>query len=470
MKKLALHWQILIGMGLGIVWSILSVSEGLGDFTKDWIAPWGEIFIRALKFIAIPLVLFSIISGIVGLPDMSKLGRVGIKTLGIYLTTTVLAITIGLVVVNVLMPGNTVAEEDRVKNRIRYELWVEANGMQYMDDVRLLRDTAHAELVAQISAEAGSAPQNEKLEKIKAQAQETKDQSPLKPLVDLVPENLFVSLSNGALMLQVIFFAILFGVCILLIPSEKTTALVGVINGANEVFVKMVEVVMKASPFFVFCLMAATMSSMAGSLDELFEMFKGLGTYSLTVLLGLAVVMFGVYPTLVKIGVRKMKLGRYLRKISPAQLLAFSTSSSAATLPVTMEVVEEKIGVNKSISSFVLPIGATVNMDGTSLYQAVAVMFLAQLHMVSLGFTDQLEIVLTATLASIGAAAVPGAGLVMLMIVLESVNLNPAWIALVLPVDRLLDMCRTSVNVSGDIAVCTVVAHSEGELAEGEKN
>src|SRR5690606_10645194 len=236
-------------------------------------------------------------------------------------------------------------------------------------------------------------------------------------------------------------------------------------DGINEVFLKMVDLVMQAAPFFVFALLAGVVSKMAGNdVGKVIEIFKGLSWYFLTVLIGLLLMIFIVYPGILRLFVKKIPYLGFFKAMSPAQTLAFSTSSSAATLPVTMECVEQNLGVDKKISSFVLPIGATVNMDGTSLYQAVAVIFLAQLHMIDLTFSQQLTIVLTTTLASIGSAAVPSAGLVMLIVVLNSVGLNPAWIAIIFPVDRILDMFRTVVNVSGDAIVCSIIADGEDML------
>jgi Na+/H+-dicarboxylate symporter len=280
----------------------------------------------------------------------------------------------------------------------------------------------------------------------------------------MVPENIVLSISDNGLMLQVIFFALFFGICLALLPEDKGRSVKNFVESTNEVFLKMVDLVMQGAPFFVFALMAGVLANMADTPAQVFEIFKGLGSYSLVVVLGLFFMIFVFYPIIARTVVKPMTYRHFFKRASPAQFLAFSTSSSAATLPVTMECVEENIGVSRNITSFVLPIGATVNMDGTSLYQAVAVIFLAQLHMVDLSMGQQLTIVLTATLASIGSAAVPSAGLVMLIIVLQSVGLNPLWIAIIFPVDRILDMVRTVVNVTGDITVATVVAVSEGEL------
>jgi len=302
-------------------------------------------------------------------------------------------------------------------------------------------------------------------------AEQTKSAGPLQPLVDIVPENFFFSLSNNSLMLQIIFFAIFFGISLLFIPNEKTKSLKGFVDEVLEVLLKMVDFVMQAAPFFVFALLAGVVSKMAGNdVGKVVEIFKGLSWYSLTVLIGLMIVTLIIYPLIIKIFVKKIPYRGFFKAMSPAQALAFSTSSSAATLPVTMECVENNLGVDKKISGFVLPIGATVNMDGTSLYQAVAVIFLAQMHMIDLTLAQQLIIVATATLASIGAAPVPSAGLVMLIIVMESVGLNPAWIAIIFPVDRILDMFRTVVNVSGDAVVASIVAKGEGMLHYQDTN
>ncbi|WP_445957133.1 dicarboxylate/amino acid:cation symporter [Yeosuana sp.] len=465
MKKLALHWKILIGMILGIIWALLSSTLGWSAFTIDWIDPFGTIFINLLKLIAVPLVLFSIISGVANIGDPKSLGRMGGKTLFIYLITTIMAISLGLVLVNTIKPGKLIDKESRIDNRINYEIWANSEGHDIKDGVHYLKDPKYADRVAAISNlthdQITEMSVSDKLEKAKQQ----QNVSPLQPLIDIVPDNFFYSLSNNGLMLQVIFFAIFFGVCLLFIPNKKSQPVLDLVDGINEVFLKMVDLVMQAAPFFVFALLAGVVSKMAGDdIGKVVEIFKGLSWYSLTVLIGLLLMIFIVYPSILKGFVKKIPYVGFFKAMGPAQTLAFSTSSSAATLPVTMECVEQNLGVDKKVSSFVLPIGATVNMDGTSLYQAVAVIFLAQLHMIDLTFGQQLTIVLTTTLASIGSAAVPSAGLVMLIIVLDSVGLNPAWIAIIFPVDRILDMFRTVVNVTGDATVCSIIADGENML------
>ncbi len=305
---------------------------------------------------------------------------------------------------------------------------------------------------------------SDKIEKAKREKQNQKDFGPLKPVVDVVPTNIFQALADTS-MLQIIFFAIFFGLILVMIDPEKAEPVIKLVDGFNEVFVRMIWVVMKAMPIFVFALMAGQIVKAAGTdPDRFFELLDFLWRYSLVVVLGLVIMVFIFYPLVVSALVKSMNYRKFLSGIRDAQITAFSTSSSVATLPVTMNAVHKNLGVSERTTSFVLPIGATVNMDGTSLYQAVAVVALAQFHMVDLSLMQQLTIIITATLASIGAAAVPSAGLVLMIIVLESVGLNPAWIALIFPVDRILDMCRTVVNVTGDASVSTIVASSEGEL------
>ena len=463
MKKLPLHTKIIIGLVTGIVYAFVSSALGWNEFTINWIDPFGTIFIRLLKFIAVPLVLFSIISGISGLSDISKLGRMGGKTLGFYLITTFLAVTVGLFLVNLIKPGTHLDDNQRIKNRVSYELWANEEGVEIKDNKNFLQNPEYAGVVEEVSGEE-QVISNDKVEKMKQNAESTEESPPLQFLVDMVPENLVFSISNNSLMLQVIFFAIFFSISIAILPKERTKPVVDFINSINEIFLKMVDSVMKVAPYFVFALLAGVIAKMANSPREVLEIFIGLGSYSLTMFVALAFMVFVFYPVLLSVLVKGMSYKKFFRNMSPAQLMAFSTSSSAATLPVTMECVEDNMGVSKNITSFVLPIGATVNMDGTSIMQAIAVLFMAQLHMVDLSLGQQITIVFTATLASIGAAAVPSAGLVMLIIVLQSVGLNPAWIAIIFPVDRILDMCRTVVNVTGDATVATLVASTEGEL------
>lgn len=463
-KQLALHWKILIGLALGIIWAVLASFLGWSQFTLNWIDPFGVIFINLLKLIAVPLVLFSIISGIASMGDASTLGKIGAKTLGWYLLTTVIAVSVGLLVVNAIGPGRSINENTRLDNRIKYELWAAQAGINVKDGKCFSCLPEHKERTARVAATLQTEPADPNISQKISSAEQVKEAGPLQPLVDMVPQNIFLSMSSNGLMLQVIVFAIFFGICILFLPQTTTAPVRALVESINSVFLKMVDLIMKAAPYFVFALLAGTISRIAGDQPEkVLEIFKGLGWYALCVLLGLVILLFGFYPPIVRL-LTRMPYSGFVHGMSPAQTLAFSTSSSAATLPVTIECVEENLKVDPRISSFVLPIGATVNMDGTSLYQAVAVVFLAQFHFIELGLSQQLIIVATATLASIGTAAVPSAGLVMLIIVLESVGLNPAWIAIIFPIDRILDMCRTVVNVTGDAAASVIIGASEKML------
>jgi len=423
-KGLALHWKILIGMIAGVaVGFALKSIDGSAEVVKNWIYPIGKIFVNLLKLIAVPLIIASLTKGIADLQDISKLSKIGGRTIGIYILTTVLAVTLGLVVVNVLQPG-----------------------------VGLSQTTIDA-----ISA-SNLKNSSKKIAEGTAQAQV----GPLKFLVDMVPENIFAAASDNGNMLQVIVFVLFFGVCLLLIPKEKAKPLHDCFDSLNEVILKMVDVIMLISPYAVFALLC----NLTVSTDP--EIFGVLFKYALCVVLGL-LLMIGIYMTAIKVFTGRSPIG-FLKAISPAQLLAFSTSSSAATLPVTMERVEEHIGVEKEVTSFVCPIGATINMDGTSLYQAVAAVFICQVIGFELTLADQLTIVITATMASIGSAAVPGAGMVMLVIVLDTLGIPSDklafGIALIFAVDRPLDMCRTVINVTGDATVATLVGKSVGKLRE----
>ena len=419
MKKLALHWKILLGMVIGVAFGFLMVSfSGGKEIVLDWIKPFGTIFINALKLIAVPLILGSLISGVSDLKDISKLSKMGGKTVLIYLLTTVLAVTLGLVLVNSIKPGQSITEETRT------------------------------ELVSSYS---------QSTEKFKEAAASQKSKGPLQALIELVPDNIIGASSENKNMLQVIFFAIFFGVGLILLPEEKAKPVKDFFASFNEVILKMIDLIMLAAPYGVFALLAALIVESPSA-----DLFKALGWYALTVVIGLAF-MIVLYTTLVII-FTGTKPKEFLQGISPAQLLAFSTSSSAATLPVTMERVHEHLGVDEEVSSFVLPIGATINMDGTSLYQAVAAVVIAQAFGMDLSLGVQLGIVATATLASIGSAAVPGAGMVMLVIVLAQAGIPEAGLALIFAVDRPLDMCRTVVNVTGDATVSMLVAKSEGKL------
>ena len=421
MKKLALHWKILIGMALGVVSGIIfSLIEGGDTFIGNYIKPFGTIFINLLKLIAVPLILASLIKGISDLKDISKLSQMGGRTIVTYLITTLTAVTIGLILVNVIQPGKSISTDTRLE-------LVEAYSS----------DTKEKQVAAAKQQESG----------------------PLQALVDVVPSNIFLAASNNQNMLQVIFFALFFGIGMILLPEKKVKPVKFFFDSFNDIILKLIDLIMLAAPYGVFALLAALVVE-APSL----ELFQALALYAITLLIGLAL-MIVVYIIIVRVFTNK-KASFFMKGIAPAQLLAFSTSSSAATLPVTMECVEKNLGVDKEVASFVLPIGATINMDGTSVYQGVAAVFIAQAFGLDLSLSAQLGIVLTATLASIGTAAVPSAGIVMLVIVLAQAGIPEAGLALIFAIDRPLDMCRTIVNVTGDAAVSMIVGKSIGKLKD----
>ncbi len=426
MKKLALHWKILIGMVSGVLFAILLIQFTWGaDFIKDWIKPFGKMFINALKLIAVPLILASLIKGVSDLKDISKLSKIGGKTILIYVATTVLAVCIGLIIVNIVQPGKSISEQTRTELLENYK-----------DDALQKKEAA-----------------------LKQQ-----DAGPLQALQDLIPDNIVSAASDNGNMLQIIVFAIFFGIGLILIPADKSKPVKDFFDGLNEVILKLIDLIMLAAPYGVFALLT-TLVAESPSID----LFKALLWYAFSVVIGLVIIM-AVYALIVKVFAKKSP-SFFFKGIAPAQLLAFSTSSSAATLPVTMERVQEHLGVDEEVASFVLPIGATINMDGTSLYQAVAAVFIAQTFGMDLSFGTQLGIIVTATLASIGSAAVPGAGMVMLVIVLGQAGIPEAGLALIFAIDRPLDMCRTTVNITGDAAVAMIVANSVGKLHEPqEKN
>ena len=419
MKKLALHWKILIGMAMGVIFGLILSFVDNGDrFISDYIKPFGTIFINLLKLIAVPLILASLIKGVSDLKDISKLSKMGGRTIITYLITTLTAVIIGLVLVNVIEPGKSISVETR--NEL-----VEA----YSTDTKAKQEAAAKQ----------------------------RESGPLKALVDMVPSNIFLAASNNRNMLQVIFFALFFGIGMILLTGKEVKAVKEFFDSFNVIILKLIDLIMLSAPYGVFALLSALVVE-APSI----ELFKALALYAITLLLGLSIMIF-IYTIVVQLFTKK-KISFFMKGMAPAQLLAFSTSSSAATLPVTMECVKDKLGVDKEVASFVLPIGATINMDGTSVYQGVAAVFIAQAFGLELSLTAQLGIVFTATLASIGTAAVPSAGIVMLVIVLAQAGIPEAGLALIFAIDRPLDMCRTIVNVTGDAAVSMIVGKSIGKL------
>lgn len=416
-----LHVRILLGMFLGLLAGWAASAMGHGWFVVDYIKPFGVMFIAALKMIAVPLIIASLIKGVSDLKDLSRLSSMGSRTVVLYLFTTAVAVTVGLLIATSVGPGTGIDEATR--------------------------DALMA------SAEQDAA------DKIALAAQQ-KEAGPLQPLVDLVPGNLFEAAADNRKMLQVIVFTLFFGVGLILVPEEQGRPVKAFFDGINEVILKLIDLIMLAAPVGVFALLAALVAETPS-----WSVFLALLVYSLCVAVGLLIMIFAFYPVLVRV-FTGVGYGAFFRGLSPAQLLAFSTSSSAATLPVTMERVEEHLGVHEDVASFVLPIGATVNMDGTSLYQGVAAVFIAQAFGYDLSMADLVTIGMTAMLASIGTAAVPSAGIVMLVIVLGAVGVPEAGIALIFPVDRVLDMLRTVVNVTSDATVAMLVAKSTGMLGE----
>ena len=431
MFKMQLHWQIITGLLLGLVFGIISAIAGWGQFTTDWIAPFGTIFIRLLKFIAIPLVLTSLITGIASLSDLKKLSRIGGKTISIYIVTTAISVSIGLITVNLLQPGKQVPYEMQSKLQETYE-----------SDASSRADTA----------------------------QEVKERGPLQLFIDMVPSNFFEAASNNRNMLQIVFISMLIGIGLVQIPKKKSKPVLDIFEGLNDVIIKLVDIIMLIAPLGVFSLIAQTINKVAGDdPDQVAELLSALGFYMIAVVVGLIIHLLVTYMTILKVYV-KMPLKTFFTGIGPAQLLAFSTSSSGATLPVTMERCEDELGVSEEVSSFVLPLGATINMDGTALYQAVAAVFISQAIGLDLSLLDQLTIVLTTVLASIGTADVPGAGIIMLVIILEAIGVPSTGIALILGVDRILDMLRTVINVTGDATIAVTIASSEGQLGPPKKS
>jgi len=419
-----LHNKIILGLVLGLVLGIVSVFGGIGSIITDWIMPFGTIFVKMLKLVAVPLIFVSLVSGISNLRDTAKLSRIGGKTFGIYILTTVTAITVALILANILEPGEYFPEEKTIELKEKY-----------------------------------ASDANMKI----SSAEDVKDSGPLQMMIDVVPDNFFNAASDNRNMLQIIFFSVLFGVSLVLSSPKKSESVKKAFDGLNEIIIKIVEIIMEYAPIGVFALLAGLIVDLAGDdPNNIITTLKPLLFYAVTVLIGLSFMVFIFYP-IIMYSFTGISFKKFLKAIFPAQMLAFSTSSSAATLPLTMKRVEKNLNVSDEVTSFVCPLGATINMDGTSVHQAISAVFIAQAFGQDLTIADQLVIVLTATLSSIGAAAVPGAGLIMLVIVLGAIGIDPQGLALIIAIDRPLDMCRTIVNVTGDATVASVVASTEGE-------
>lgn len=412
--------KIILGMITGLIWGFLATSVGMEKFTIDWIKPWGTIFIKLLKLTAIPLIIVSLINGITSITNISKLSRIGLKTLSLYIATTVLSISMGLAIVNIFKPGDSFSEEKKQEYKEKYVNNVEEK-------------TSTAESVA--------------------------ERGPLEMLVDIVPENFISAAGDNSKMLQVIFFSILFAIALTMLNGPAIEVVRELFKGLNDIIFRIVGFVISFSPIGVFALLAGLIVDTSGDT----ELFVALGKYVIITLAGLFFLILVQYPLIIRF-FSKIKPGRFLKAILPAQMLAFSTSSSAAALPVTMKVCTEKLKISPGVANFVLPVGATINMDGGSFYQAVSAVFIAQVFGMDLTVMQQLNIVLVATLSSIGAPAIPGAGIIMLILVLSSAGIPAEGLALILGIDRPLDMVRTAVNVTGDTTVATLIATSEKEI------
>jgi len=417
-RKLSLHWKILIAMVSGAVAGALLSAAGYAWLVTDYVKPVGSLFIRLISMVAVPLVLASLVVGVASMKDLKKLSRIGTKTFALYLVTTAVAITIGLILANLTGPGEGL--DDSVKSQLRTE---------YSDVV-------------------------------KSKLSDQPQFSVTEQLLDIVPYNPFHSLATErGEMLQIVFFALFLGIALNRIPHEKAEPVVRFFDGLTDATIKIIELVMKAAPYGVFALIAAVIA------DFGFEILLPLGKYFFVVVAGLVLHVLIVYAPMIAF-LSRLTVRRFFKAISEVQLLAFSSSSSAATLPLNMDVCQKKLGIREEVTGFVLPLGATINMDGTALYQGVAAVFIAQVYGIPLHWSEQLTIILTATLASIGTAAVPGVGMIMLVIVLQSVHIPPEGIALIFGVDRVLDMLRTTVNVTGDAVVASVIATQENLFEE----
>ena len=421
--------KIIIGMALGLIWGMIATRTGLSKFTLDWIKPWGTIFLKLLKLIAVPLIFVSLVKGISSLTDISKLSRIGVKTVTYYIASTLIATTFGLFIVNTVKPGNTFPIEKRAEFMAKWQGTI--------DESQLLAESS--------------------------------DHSPLRFIVDMVPDNIINAMGDNSKMLQIIFFAILFAVAMVLLKESQVKTVKNIFDELNDIIIKIIELIMLFAPYGVFALLAGVIVDFAGDAD----IFLALGKYFTTVMVGLLILILIVYPTYLKIFTRKIPISKFLKAILPAQMVAFSTSSSAAALPVNMRQNIEELNVSEEVANFVLPVGVTINMDATAFYQSVAAVFIAQVYGIDLTIAQQLTIVLMATMSSVGAPGVPGGSIVLVIMVLTSVGLPVEGLALILGVDRPLDMLRSSVNITGDSTIANIINYSEqkrnGKLAAKQK-
>ena len=456
-----LYTKITIGLVAGILvgWVLhITGAAWLADYT-DYI---GKIFISLVKMVVVPLVLASLILGAANLGDPKKLGRMGFKVIGFFMMTTFFSVSIGITLATVFQPGAALPAEtrnglvekyrDQAQGKLRGNADVAAGDAA--DVIRMVADKLDDPAI-----ESAAEDLQKKVEAENMKAAPTAEKNELRKVLDvllnMVPTNPVSALATGD-MLAIIFFALFFGVCLTLIDPAKSRPMIDTVDSLNEVILKMVTLVMETAPYGVFALMVGVVASMG------IDILVPLSFYGAVVLAGLFLHVMIVYIGFITFYVRKNPI-KFLASIKEAVLLGFSTSSSSATLPVSMRVANQNLGISSQTSSFVLPLGATINMDGTALYQGVAAIFIAQVYGMELTMTQQLVMILTATLASVGAAGVPGAGMITLAVVLETANVPVEGIALIFGLDRLIDMFRTSVNIVGDLSCTTVMAHSEGE-------
>jgi Na+/H+-dicarboxylate symporter len=424
-RKYPLWSKIILGMVLGIIWGMIAVKLGMEQFTADWIKPWGTIFIKLLKLIAVPLIFISLVKGITSITDMTKLSRIGLKTLALYVITTMITITIGLLLVNAVKPGDSFSEEKKMEFQA-----------QYQDSIKEKEDVAAA----------------------------VQDRSPLAFFEDMVPDNIFMAAGDNSKMLQIIFFSLLFSIAMIILEAKQVQVVKDLFDGLNDIILKMVDIIMMFAPIGVFALLSALVAEFSGDAD----LFIALGKYAGLTFFGILVLVWTLYPLMLKL-FTKIKLKDFVNAILPVQAVAFSTSSSAATLPVTLKQCTEKLKISEGVANFVLPVGVTINMNGTSFYQAISAVFIAQVFGMDLSLMQQLTIILTATLASIGTPGVPGGAIIMLVIVLTTVGIPAEGLALIMGIERPLDMVRTIANVTGDATVAAIVASSENEIGNSDE-
>lgn len=413
-SSIPLYLQIILGMVVGIAFGLFALALGGQSMVKNWIAPWGHLFIKLLQLIAVPLVFFSLVKGVTGLQDISRFSKLGGKTVLLYITTSVFAVLIGLGAGLLVKPGELVNRETVAHIQAQYKSFAE--------------------------------------EKEAAAQQQSEGKGPLSFLDEIVPSNVVHAASDNSRMLQLIFFALFFGLAALTIPKEKTEIVVRFFDGMNEIVLKMVDFIIRLAPWGVAALMAGLVVDFGGDAS----VFSALGVYALTVIVSLFSFLLLFYPLVIHF-FTGVSVKTFMRSMYPVQLFAFTTSSSAATLPLNMDTIRHKLGISESVVSFVCPVGSTINMDGTSCYQTIAVLFIAQALGIDLTFSQLLMVLLMTILSSIGTPSIPGGSYVILAMVLTSVGVPAEGLALIIGIDRPLDMLRTSVNVTGDAVICSIV-------------